>query len=113
MAKLSYNWSGLLAKLLTIYPPFQERSGQAVRQMEWATSQATLYLSLLFRREVAKLSDEWNGLLAKLLTIYPPFQERSGQAVRQMEWLLAKLLSIYPFCSGEKWPSCLMSGMGY
>ncbi len=60
MAKLSDKWTGLPAKLLTIYPPFKERSGQAVGQVEWTA-------------------------IAKLLTIYPPFKERSGQAVWQVE----------------------------
>jgi hypothetical protein len=84
VAKLSDKWSGLLAQLLTIYPPFQKRSGQAVRQVEWTTSQAAHYLSPLFRREVAKLSDKWSGLLARLLSIYPLFLERSGQLTSGM-----------------------------
>ncbi len=73
VAKLSDKWNGLQAKLLTVYHLFQERSGQAVWQMEWATSQAAHCLSPVFRREVAKLSDKWSGLLAKLLTVYPLF----------------------------------------
>ncbi len=86
MAKLSDKWSGLLNCLL--------------------------YIPLL-RREVAKLSGKWSGLLAKLLTIYPPFQERSGQAVWQVEWATSQAAHYLSPFSGEKWPSCLTSGMGY
>jgi hypothetical protein len=68
--------------------------------------QSAHHLSPQCRREVAKLSKKWNGLLANCLLSTPLFLERNGQAVWQDKWngLPARLITIYSPFLEEKWP---------